>query len=113
MLDICAAPGGKSFTVAMLMQNAGEIISCDLYEQRVRLIESGAKRLGIGIIKSKTANAEIYDEALGEFDLVLCDVPCSGLGVLRRKPEIKYKDICLDELLHKRSLKYLKMRRGM
>ena len=46
VLDICAAPGGKSFTAAMLMQNAGEIISCDLYEQRVRLIESGAKRLG-------------------------------------------------------------------
>ena len=99
VLDICAAPGGKSFTAAMLMQNTGEIISCDLYEQRVRLIESGAKRLGTSIIKPKTANAEIYDEALGEFDLVLCDVPCSGLGVLRRKPEIKYKDICLDDTL--------------
>ena len=99
MLDICASPGGKSFTAAMLMQNTGEIISCDLYEQRVRLIESGAKRLGTSIIKPKTANAEIYDEALGEFDLVLCDVPCSGLGVLRRKPEIKYKDICLDDTL--------------
>ena len=105
VLDICAAPGGKSFTAAMLMQNAGEIISCDLYEQRVSLI--GAKRLGIGIIKPKTANAEIYDEALGEFDLVLCDVPCSGLGVLRRKPEIKYKDICLDETLTQTQLKIL------
>ena len=97
VLDICAAPGGKSFTAAMLMQNAGEIISCDLYEQRVRLIESGAQRLGIGIIKPKTANAEIYDETLGEFDLVLCDVPCSGLGVLRRKPEIKYKEMCIRD----------------
>ena len=107
VLDICAAPGGKSFTAAMLMQNAGEIISCDLYEQRVRLIESGAKRLGIGIIKPKTANAEIYDETLGKFDLVLCDVPCSGLGVLRRKPEIKYKGVCLDETLTQTQLKIL------
>ena len=107
VLDICAAPGGKSFTAAMLMQNAGEIISCDLYDQRVRLIESGAQRLGISIIKPKTANAEIYDETLGEFDLVLCDVPCSGLGVLRRKPEVKYKDICLDESLTQTQLKIL------
>ena len=107
VLDICAAPGGKSFTAAMLMQNAGEIISCDLYEQRVRLIESGAKRLGISIIKPKTANAEIYDETIGRFDLVLCDVPCSGLGVLRRKPEIKYKDVCLDETLTQTQLKIL------
>ena len=102
VLDICAAPGGKSFTAAMLMQNAGEIISCDLYEQRVRLIESGAQRLGIGIIKPKTANAEIYDETLGEFDF-----PCSGLGVLRRKPEIKYKGVCLDETLTQTQLKIL------
>ena len=107
VLDICAAPGGKSFTAAMLMQNAGEIISCDLYEQRVRLIESGAQRLGISIIEPKTANAEIYDDTLGEFDLVLCDVPCSGLGVLRRKPEIKYKGVCLDESLTKTQLKIL------
>ena len=113
VLDICAAPGGKSFTAAMLMPNAGEIISCDLYEQRVRLIESGAQRLGIGIIKPKTANAEIYDETLGEFDLVLCDVPCSGLGVLRRKPEIKYKGVCLDEALTKTQLKILETLRGM
>ncbi len=86
VLDMCAAPGGKSFTMALLMENAGEIISCDLYEQRVGLIKSG-----IDIIKPMTADACVYNEDLGEFDCILCDVPCSGLGVLRRKPDIKYK----------------------
>ena len=91
VLDMCAAPGGKSFTMALLMENAGEIISCDLYEQRVGLIKSGAERLGIDIIKPMTADACVFNEDLGEFDCILCDVPCSGLGVLRRKPDIKYK----------------------
>ena len=91
VLDMCAAPGGKSFTMALLMENAGEIISCDLYEQRVGLIKSGAGRLGIDIIKPMTADACVFNEDLGEFDCILCDVPCSGLGVLRRKPDIKYK----------------------
>lgn len=91
VLDMCAAPGGKSFTMALLMENAGEIISCDLYEQRVGLIKSGAERLGINIIKPMTADACVFNEDLGEFDCILCDVPCSGLGVLRRKPDIKYK----------------------
>lgn len=91
VLDMCAAPGGKSFTMALLMENAGEIVSCDLYEQRVGLIKSGAERLGINIIKPMTADASRYNEDLGIFDCILCDVPCSGLGVLRRKPDIKYK----------------------
>lgn len=91
VLDMCAAPGGKSFTMALFMENAGEIISCDLYEQRVGLIKSGAERLGIDIIKPMTADACVYNEDFGVFDCILCDVPCSGLGVLRRKPDIKYK----------------------
>ena len=91
VLDICAAPGGKTFTMAELMENKGEIIACDLYEHRVGLIDEGAKRLGIDIIKPIVSDAEIFNEALGEFDVVLCDVPCSGLGVIRRKPDIKYK----------------------
>ena len=91
VLDMCAAPGGKSFTMALLMENAGEIISCDLYEQRVGLIKSGAERLGIDILKPMTADACVYNEDFGVFDCILCDVPCSGLGVLRRKPDIKYK----------------------
>lgn len=115
VLDICAAPGGKSFTMAEIMENSGEIIACDLYEHRVRLIETGAKRLGINIISAKTADATVYDGNLGKFDCILCDVPCSGLGVLRRKPEIKYKP-CedfteLEEIqlkILKNALKYLK-----
>ena len=90
VLDMCSAPGGKSFTMAQLMQNNGEIISCDIFEQRVDLIRSGAKRLGIDIIRPVKADACEYNGEFGSFDCVLCDVPCSGLGVLRRKPDIKY-----------------------
>ena len=100
VLDLCAAPGGKSFTMACLMENKGEIISCDLYEKRVGLIDSSAKRLGLDIIKPAVNNAIVFNSALGEFDFVLCDVPCSGLGVIRRKPELKYKTDCdFSELL--------------
>ena len=91
VLDICAAPGGKSFTMAEIMENKGEIVSCDLYEQRVELIKSGAERLGLDIIKPIASDATVFNENLGKFDCILCDVPCSGLGVIRRKPDIKYK----------------------
>lgn len=91
VLDICSAPGGKAFTAAELMQNKGELIACDLYEQRVGLIKSGAYRLGLDIIDAQVNDALVYNESFGEFDRVLCDVPCSGLGVIKRKPEIKYK----------------------
>lgn len=93
VLDICAAPGGKSFTSAQLMENVGEIVSCDLYENRTNLIVEGAERLGIDIIKPFVADATIYNKEIGEFDAVLCDVPCSGLGIIRRKPDIKYKKV--------------------
>ncbi len=91
VLDMCASPGGKSFTMAEMMENRGEIVSCDLYTQRVKLIEDGEKRLGLSIIKPTVADATVFDEKLGLFDAILCDVPCSGLGVIRRKPDIKYK----------------------
>lgn len=91
VLDMCAAPGGKSFTMAALMENKGEIVACDLYEARVGLIAESAKRLGFTIIKPTVSDATAYNQALGEFDYILCDVPCSGLGVIRRKPELKYK----------------------
>ncbi len=90
VLDVCAAPGGKSFTMACLMKNKGEIVACDLYPHRAELIKKSAERLGIGIIKARVADGTVYDKNLGEFDCILCDVPCSGLGVIRRKPEIKY-----------------------
>ena len=91
VLDMCSAPGGKSFTMAALMENKGEIVACDLYEARVGLIEKSAKRLGLDIIKPTVCDASEYNENLGKFDCILCDVPCSGLGVIRRKPDIKYK----------------------
>ena len=91
VLDICSAPGGKSCTVAELMNNSGEVISCDLYEHRVKLIKSNADRLGLNIVKPMINDALIYNDKLGKFNKILCDVPCSGFGVIRRKPEIKYK----------------------
>ena len=115
VLDVCSAPGGKAFTMANLMGNKGEIIACDLYPHRVELIERTAKRLGLDIIKTAVADATRYNPKLGEFDCVLCDVPCSGLGVIRRKPEIKYNALpCLEELKNiqlsilKNAVKYLK-----
>jgi len=90
VLDMCAAPGSKSFTMAQYMENKGEIISCDLHPHRVELIEKSASRLCIKNISASVCDATEYDESLGEFDCILCDVPCSGLGVLRRKPDIKY-----------------------
>lgn len=93
VLDLCAAPGGKTFTMAQYMENKGEIIACDIYEHRLQLIDKGAKRLGIDIIKTQLNDATSLNDAFGTFDAILCDVPCSGLGVIRRKPEIKYKNI--------------------
>lgn len=89
--DLCAAPGGKSFTAAQYMQNKGKILSCDLHEHRVELIQKSAYRLGITCIECKQMDASVQQD-IGTFDAVLCDVPCSGLGVIARKPDIKYKD---------------------
>ena len=93
VLDICAAPGGKTFTMAQYMENTGKIIACDLYQTRVELVNKGAKRLGIEIINALQNDATVKNDTFIDFDAILCDVPCSGLGVIRRKPEIKYKDI--------------------
>ncbi len=93
VLDVCAAPGGKTFTMAQYMNNTGKIVACDLYDSRVDLIRQGAKRLGINNITAIQNDATSFNGDLGLFDAVLCDVPCSGLGVIRRKPEIKYKDL--------------------
>ena len=92
VIDMCAAPGGKSFTMAQLMGNNGSLYSLDLHDMRVGLIEDGAARLGLRVITAKQGDATKYNTELPLADRVLCDVPCSGLGVIRRKPEIKYKD---------------------
>jgi 16S rRNA (cytosine967-C5)-methyltransferase len=92
VLDVCAAPGGKTFTAAGLMENKGRIVANDLHPQRAELIASGAKRLGFDCVQASAGDATVFRPQLGHFDRVLCDVPCSGMGVLRRKPEIRYKD---------------------
>ncbi len=92
VVDVCAAPGGKSFTIAQMMNNKGKILSFDLHKSKVELVSSGAKRLEISIINSSVRDASKKDNNLFKADKVLCDVPCSGLGIIRRKPEIKYKD---------------------
>lgn len=93
VLDMCAAPGGKSFTAAQYTKGGGTVYSFDLTENRVSLIEKGAKRLGIENIKCEVNDAAIYNESIPKAECVLCDVPCSGLGVIRKKPEIRYKQI--------------------
>ncbi|MCL2068904.1 MAG: methyltransferase domain-containing protein, partial [Oscillospiraceae bacterium] len=91
ILDVCAAPGGKAFVMAQIMQNTGELVCCDLHEHRIQLIEKRAAELGVTNIRTHTANMSEPHPELGMYDRVLCDVPCSGYGVMRRRPEIKYK----------------------
>ena len=93
VLDMCAAPGGKSFAAAIQMDNQGVVISCDLHPHKKKLIQAGADRLGLSIIKPMTADGKVRrEEWVSAFDLVLVDAPCSGLGVIRKKPDIRYKD---------------------
>ncbi len=92
VLDACSAPGGKTTYMAEIMQNEGKIIAWDIYEHRTNLIEENAKRLGIKIIETKVRDASIYNENLKEkFDKILLDVPCLGIGVIKRKPDIKWQ----------------------
>lgn len=94
LCDICSAPGSKSFYAALSMQNTGEIFSFDLHKSKISLIRSGAERLGIDIINAAEADGSVnIPEFVRRFDCVLCDVPCSGLGVFSGKPEIKYKKL--------------------
>ena len=94
VLDCCAAPGGKSFAAAIAMENRGQITSCDLHAHKIALIAAGAERLGISIIQAQARDAtEACPEWEQSFDAVIADVPCSGLGVIRKKPDIRYKDV--------------------
>lgn len=100
IIDCCAAPGGKSFAASVLSGGGAEIHSFDLHESKLSLICSSADRLGFDNIKVACRDATSPDEALiGKADRVICDAPCSGLGVLGKKPDLRYKDItCTDEL---------------
>ena len=92
MIDTCSCPGGKSFGIAMAMKNKGRLLSLDLHESKLSLVESGAERLGIGILTTAVQNGTQVREDLKETaDCVLCDVPCSGLGVIAKKPDLRHK----------------------
>lgn len=108
VLDACSAPGGKSFAAALSMQNTGKILSCDIHENKLVRIREGAERLSIDIISTGVMDAAKPDEAIREaFDLVIADVPCSGLGVIRKKPDIRYKDLKEIEKLPETQLSIL------
>lgn len=93
VLDACAAPGGKSFAAGIAMNGKGEIRSNDIHPHKQKLIEAGAARLGLSNIKAGVVDAKTFDPAMESgFDLVIADVPCSGLGIIRKKPDIRYKD---------------------
>ena len=93
VLDACAAPGGKSFGAAIAMGDRGSVTACDIHPHKRKLLEAGAARLGLSIVHPSIQDSgtprEDFDSA---FDLVIADVPCSGLGVIREKPDIRYKD---------------------
>ncbi len=94
ILDICACPGGKTTYMAELMNNAGCIDAKDISQNKLELVEMTCKRLGIKIVNTEASDAGLYNKALeSKYDRVLADVPCSGLGIIRRKPEIRYKTI--------------------
>lgn len=92
VLDLCSAPGGKATHLAQLMRNQGEIIACDIHEHKLRLIEENARRLGVSCIKTLLNDAgALREEWLNAFDRVLVDAPCSGMGVLRRRAEARWR----------------------
>lgn len=93
VIDVCAAPGGKTFTMAEMMANRGKLYSFDFYDGKVSMINNGAERLGLSIIEAAVNDATVYNPRIPMADKVLCDTVCSGLGVIRRKPEIKYKEM--------------------
>ena len=93
VLDACAAPGGKSFAAAIAMGNQGRVISCDIHPHKQILLQRGAERLGFPIIQPEVLDGKVCkDNFLNRYELVIADVPCSGLGIIRKKPDIRYKD---------------------
>ena len=115
VFDLCSAPGGKAFTTAEKMEGKGVVKAFDIYQSRVDLIRNGAKRLGLENVSANLSDATIYNPNFGTADRILCDVPCSGLGIIRRKPEIRFKNASdidkLPELQYRilcNAVKYLK-----
>ena len=92
VLDLCAAPGGQSFSAAFAMEDKGEIVSCDLHENKLKRIQEGAARLDLTSITTSAGDGRVFRPEWAErFDTVLVDAPCSGLGIIRKKPDVRYK----------------------
>lgn len=92
VLDVCAAPGGKSFSAAFAMGNQGSITACDLHENKLKRVVEGAERLGVTCMETAAADGRLNrSEWVEAFDVVLVDAPCSGLGIIRKKPDTRYK----------------------
>ena len=99
IIDVCAAPGGKTLNAAEIMNNTGRIISRDIYPAKLKLIENEIKRLGIANVKVEKYDAtKLYNSLIEKADYVIADVPCSGLGIIRRKPEIKYNKTDINDI---------------
>ena len=98
---MCSAPGGKAFTIA---QSGATVYAYDIYEHRVELIKKSAQRLGLNNIITGINDALIYNANIPFADRIICDVPCSGFGIIRRKPEIRYKN--LDEIKELPQIQY-------
>ncbi|MDD4504084.1 MAG: 16S rRNA (cytosine(967)-C(5))-methyltransferase RsmB [Clostridiaceae bacterium] len=92
ILDMCSAPGGKTTHIAELMDNKGEIVARDVHKHKLKLVEENCSRLGVNIVRTELYNGMLlYEGSIGKFDKVLLDAPCSGLGIMRRKPDIRWK----------------------
>jgi 16S rRNA (cytosine967-C5)-methyltransferase len=93
VLDVCSAPGGKTTHVATIMNNTGKVVARDIFNHKLKLIKSSVTRLGLNNVDVEEYDAQKFDEkSVDKFDYVLTDVPCSGLGIVKRKPEIKFKE---------------------
>ena len=104
VIDMCAAPGGKAAAMAEMMENRGTLTACDIFDHKLELIKDQAQRLGIENIKVRLADGRNGDPSMAESaDRVLVDAPCSGLGVIRRRPEIRYRSAEKSQCLHKMS----------
>lgn len=106
VLDVCAAPGGKTTHLAELMENKGLVIARDVYDHKLELVKNSAERLGISIIKTESHDGRVFiEEDEKSYDKILLDAPCSGFGIIRRKPEIKYNK-SLEDVISLSSLQY-------
>ena len=108
VLDCCAAPGGKSFASAIAMNGTGSVQSCDVHSHKISLIQNGAQRLGISNLSACVQDASVRnDNWVDKMDTVIADVPCSGYGIIRKKPDIRYKNPADMEELPALQLKIL------